>query len=114
MRLFAEHVTRLGYTAVTLDDLAHLAPHPLHEPDVADRIAFLRERFSPILRMLHGEFGLRVYLTSDVLPLTRALTEAMGDDETELAAFYQNLVRKALDGLDSPQSRRGRGCVQTW
>jgi hypothetical protein len=97
LRVFAERVARLGYNAVTLDDLAHLAPHALHEPEVAASIAFLRDRFSNISRMLHGELGLRVYLTSDVLPLTPALAAAMGDDEEELAAYYQNLVRATLD-----------------
>jgi hypothetical protein len=97
LRVFAEQVVRLGYNAVTLDDLAHLAPHPLHEPEVASRIAFLRDRFSNIFRMLRGEFGLRVYLTSDVLPLTPALEAAMGDDEEELSGYYQNLIRSALD-----------------
>jgi hypothetical protein len=94
---FAENVVRLGYNAVTLDDLAHLTPHPLHEPEVADRIAFLREKFSRLFRMLHGGHGLRVYLTSDVLPVTPALAAAMEDDPAALDCYYQNLVRSALD-----------------
>ena len=90
-----------GYNAVTLDDLAHLAPHPLHEPEVAERIAFLRGKFTRFFDMLHGEFGLRVYLTTDVLPMTPALSEALGDDPAELETYYQDLVRGILD--DFPQ-----------
>lgn len=42
LRTFAGQVKALGYNAVSLDDLAHLAPHPLHEPEVMERIAILR------------------------------------------------------------------------
>jgi hypothetical protein len=97
LNLFAENVTRLGYNAVTLDDLAHLAPHPLHEPEVADRIAFLRGKFSRLFRMLQGGHGLRVYLTSDVLPVTPALAAAMDDDPEALENCYRNSVRSTLD-----------------
>jgi hypothetical protein len=101
LREFARQVSAQGYNAVTLDDLAHLAPHPLHEPEVADRIAFLRGKFARFFDMLHGEFGLRIYLTTDVLPMTPALSEAMGDDPIRLETYYQDLVRGILD--DFPQ-----------
>ena len=39
LRTFARELAAQGYNAVTLDDLAHLAPHPLHEPEVAAQIA---------------------------------------------------------------------------
>ncbi len=101
LREFAGRIAAQGYNAVSLDDLAHLAPHPLHEPEVADRIALLRAKFTRIFDMLHGEFGLRIYLTSDVLPMTPALSDAFGDDPVELDNYYQNLVRGILD--DFPQ-----------
>ena len=101
LRQFASKVSAQGYNAVTLDDLAHLAPHPLHEPEVADRIAFLRGKFVRFFDMLHGEFGLRVYLTTDVLPMTPALASALGDDPAGLEAYYVGLVRGILN--DFPQ-----------
>ena len=101
LREFAGRIAAQGYNAVSLDDLAHLAPHPLHEPEVADRIALLRAKFTRIFDMLHGEFGLRIYLTSDVLPMTPALSDAFGDDPVEVDNYYQNLVRGILD--DFPQ-----------
>lgn len=101
LRDFARQVSAQGYNAVTLDDLAHLAPHPLHEAEVADRIAFLREKFTRFFNLLHDEFGLRVYLTTDVLPMTPALAAVMGDNPVELEAYYLGLVRKILE--DFPQ-----------
>ena len=101
LRDFASKVAEQGYNAVTLDDLAHLAAHPLHEPEVAERIAMLRGKFSRFFDMLHGEFGLRVYLTSDVLPMTPAISKALGSDLAGLETYYCNLVCGVLD--DFPQ-----------
>jgi hypothetical protein len=101
LREFARQVSAQGYNAVTLDDLAHLAPHPLHEPEVADRIDFLRRKFTEFFDMLHGEFGLKVYLTTDVVPMTPALSLVMGGNPAELEAYYVGLVRGILN--DFPQ-----------
>ena len=101
LRELAGKVLEQGYNAVTLDDLAHLAPHPLHEPEVAERIAFLRGKFERFFDMLHGEFGLKIYLTTDVLPMTPALSGALGDDPAVLDSYYRGLVCGVLD--DFPQ-----------
>lgn len=101
LRNFARQVSAQGYNAVTLDDLAHLAPHPLHEPEVAERIHFLRGKFAGFFDMLHGEFGLRVYLTTDVLPMTPAVAAAIADNPVELETYYVGLVRGILS--DFPQ-----------
>lgn len=101
LREFASQVSAQGYNAVTLDDLAHLAPHPLHEPEVAERIQFLREKFDRFFDLLQGEFNLRIYLTTDVLPMTPALSAVMGNDPAELESYYVGLVRGILD--DFPQ-----------
>jgi hypothetical protein len=101
LRVFAGKVSAQGYNAVTLDDLAHLAPHPLHEPEVAACIAGWREQFRRFFEMLQGEFGLRVYLTSDVLPMTQALANVMDGDAVALENYYHQLVVGILD--DFPQ-----------
>jgi hypothetical protein len=101
MRAFAAEVAGLGYNAVTLDDLAHLAAHPLHEPEIAAGIVVFRERFTRLFDMLTEEFGLKIFLTSDILPLTPALAVALGDDTAALEAYYVSLVEMVLD--DFPQ-----------
>jgi hypothetical protein len=101
LRGFARQVSAQGYNAVTLDDLAHLAPHPLHEPEVADRIALLRGKFTRFFDILNLEFNLKVYLTTDVLPLTPSLALALGDHPAELECYYVGLVRGILN--DFPQ-----------
>ena len=37
---FAEKARHLGFNAVTLDDVAHLVPHPDYEPELRERTAF--------------------------------------------------------------------------
>ena len=95
LRRFAGRVAEAGYNAVTLDDLAHLAPHPLHEPEVAAKIAVFREEFAQIFPIL-DEFGLRIYLTSDVLPVTPAIEEALGSSRRRLDDYYRGLVASLL------------------
>ncbi|MFN5737195.1 MAG: hypothetical protein ACK47H_01255, partial [Akkermansiaceae bacterium] len=101
MRDFANEVSKLGYNAVTLDDLAHLANHPLHEPEVAASIAYFRNQFSSLFDILTEEFGLKVFLTSDVIPLTAAIEESLSHDKLELEKYYLSLVNQTLD--DFPQ-----------
>jgi len=101
MRNFASEVSALGYNAVTLDDLAHLATHPLHEPEIAADIAFFRTQFSSLFDLLTKEFGLKVFLTSDVIPLTPAIEQSLSDKKSEFENYYLTLIQNTLD--DFPQ-----------
>ena len=101
MRHFAREVSALGYNAVTLDDLAHLAPHPLHEPEIAADIAFYRGQFRTIFDILTDEFNLAIFLTSDILPLTPAIEASLAGKPDALEAYYISLVGGIL--ADFPQ-----------
>jgi hypothetical protein len=101
MRHFAREVSALGYNAVTLDDLAHLAPHELHEPQIAADIAFFRKEFATLFDILSEEFNLGIYLTSDVIPLTPAIESSLPGKTDVLEAYYISLVEGVL--ADFPQ-----------
>ncbi len=101
LRKLAGDVSAQGYNAVTLDDLAHLAPHPLHEPDVARQIAVFREKFRHLFDMLRDDFRLKIYLTTDVLPMTPAVAAGLGNNPARLDTYYHDLVCGVLD--DFPQ-----------
>lgn len=96
LRHFAAEVAKLGYNAVTLDDLAHLARHPLHEPEVAARIDVFREEFARLFPIL-AEAGLRVFITSDIIPVTPAVETAIGNHRARLDDYYCELVASLLD-----------------
>eukprot|EP00903_Cladosiphon_okamuranus_P004194 g4192.t1 len=101
LRDFAAEVKAIGYNAVTLDDLAHLATHTLHEPEIAAEIAFYRKKFAEIFTMLTTEFQLQVYLTSDIIPLTPAIDREYQGNPKGLEDYYISLVQQLLD--DFPQ-----------
>lgn len=101
VKRFAGGVAALGYNTITFDDLAHLSPHPAHEPEVAERIAAFREEFARVFDLVKAEAGLRILLTSDVLPSTPALDAALGDDPAVLETCYRERVRAVL--RDFPQ-----------
>lgn len=101
LRHLAHEITTLGYNAITLDDLAHLATHPLHEPEIAANIAFFRKQFTTIFDTLTSEYGLKIFLTSDILPLTPAISQALGNHQEKLEAYYLSLITGILD--DFPQ-----------
>lgn len=101
LREFATNVTRLGYNAITLDDLAHLAPHLSHEPEVRDRIQVFREEFSKLFDLLRVEFDVKIFLTSDVIPFTPAVDKALPPDRKVWEEYYRGLVCGVLD--DFPQ-----------
>ena len=101
IRHFAKEVSQLGYNAVTLDDLAHLATHPLHGQETKDRIAFFRKRFGKIFNIIREEFDLKVFLTSDIIPLTPEIEKSLGENTAALEEYYLALVTQTLD--DFPQ-----------
>lgn len=96
LRHFAGQVAAMGYTAVTLDDLPHLAPHPLHPPELAARIAVFREEFAALFPIL-DEFGLKIYLTSDIIPLTGEIDAAIGHDRAALEDYFSEMIDRVLD-----------------
>ena len=91
MACFVREVAAAGFTAVTLDDLAHLAPHPRHEDEVAARISVFREEFAVLFKIIR-EAGLAIYLTSDVLPVTPAIDAALGGDRAKMEELYRDMV----------------------
>lgn len=101
LRRFATAAKADGYNTVTLDDLAHLAPDPRHEPEIAERIAVFRAEFGRLCDLLKNECGMRILLTSDVLPATAAVEVALGADKAEWEKYYHALVARTLD--DFPQ-----------
>lgn len=101
LRRFAGEATSAGFNAVSCDDLAHLALHPALEPDVAASIKVFREEFTALFDLLKYEFGLGIFLTSDVLPTTAAVLDVLGDSPVALDAYYRDLIRNVLD--DFPQ-----------
>lgn len=96
METFAGRVAALGYTAVTLDDVAHLADHAWYEPEVRARIAALRAEFRPLIGLLRAR-GLQVFVTSDFLTTSAAVDARLGRKRDAGIAWYRELLAGFLD-----------------
>jgi len=92
---FCRRVSAIGYNAVSLDDLAHLADHEAIETPVRNRIAVLREEFSRLFEIA-GRHGLAVYITTDIVSYTPAIREFVGNSRSKTTAFFRELVDRFL------------------
>ncbi len=72
LEAFAQRVSRIGFNAVSLDDVSHLADHEWYEPEVRQRIARYREEFRQCFATLQSH-GLAVYVTMDYFSATAGL-----------------------------------------
>ncbi len=100
MDVFCSKVAALGYNAVSIDDVAHLARSEYYEAEVADTIETHRQRYARLLEVIK-QHGLRVYLTMDVLSYTPALYQAIGSNIGPVSGFIRQLLTGFLD--DFPQ-----------
>jgi hypothetical protein len=91
---FAERVSAEGFNAVSLDDVAHLAHHPLYENEARASIAALRTEFRGLFALLRDR-GLAIYVTMDVLSYTPALRAEIGGSQRRARRF----LREILDGF---------------
>ena len=91
MAEFAERVSAIGYNAVSLDDLAHLADHPWYESDVREKISVYREEFRRIFEILRAR-DLSIYITLDVMFYTPALKERLGTSTRSITGFLSGLI----------------------
>ena len=91
MRLFSRRVRAMGYNAVSLDDVAHLADHPWYEEEHRSSVRILQEEFRRLFALISSE-GLAIYLTMDVLSFTPALRLRLGQDHNKIAVFVRELL----------------------
>lgn len=88
---FATKVTAIGYNAVSLDDLAHLADHPWYEPEIRSDIAAWREEFRAVFALLRS-YGLRVFITADYLTTSAAINARIGNSAEKQTAWFTELI----------------------
>lgn len=92
----ADQVAEMGYTGVTLDDLAHLTPHPAHDSETNGRLEFFAIQFDRLFEILKAR-QLEAWITSDVLPLTPSAAARIGKSHTARNAYYRELVQQFFE-----------------
>lgn len=96
METFARETAALGFNAVTLDDVAHLADHEWYEPEVRERIRAFREEFRILFGLLR-EKDLKIFITSDYLTTTTAIDQRLGKNPNAARAWYRDLLENFLE-----------------
>jgi hypothetical protein len=94
----ANEARRLGFNALTLDDVAHLAPHPWHGAELNAKLVVFREEFTALIRMVH-RLGLAVFLTTDAIPLSAGVLAASGGRRGVLDNWFHEILTDVLDLL---------------
>ncbi len=92
---FAERVRAIGFNAVTLDDVAHLADHEWYEPEVRCLIAQYREEFRKCFALLTG-MGMKVYVTMDYFSATPGLRAELIKRDVTSIEFVAPLMDQFL------------------
>ena len=98
MQEFTQRVAAIGYNAVSLDDLAHLADHPWYEPAIRARIAVFRAEFQRLFEIIQTQ-GLALYITTDVFSYTAALKQRLGNSTHKITAFLCELIDQFFTGF---------------
>lgn len=87
----AGRVAALGYNAVTLDDLAHLADHPWLEAGLRERNAVFRAEFRQLFAIAR-DHGLQVFITTDYLTTSPAIDARLKGDASASRAWFREVI----------------------
>lgn len=99
---FVAETARLGFNAVSLDDLAHLTDHAFYAASLRRRIAAYREEFGALFALAQ-DAGLAVYLTTDIAFFNPALDAVLARDDERIAHFLATAAERLF--LEFPAVR---------
>ena len=91
METFCAGVRKTGYNAVSLDDVAHLVQHPWLEPEINRNIGLFREEYRALFLIIK-RYGLKIFLTMDVLSFTPRLKERINNRKDISFLFLKEQV----------------------
>jgi hypothetical protein len=99
-RRLCSHAVACGANALSLDDVAHLVPHPLYPAPLAAKIDAYRAEFGALFDIA-ADHGLRVFVTTDVLYSTPELDAVIGRSDRRAIELLAGACARLLD--DFPQ-----------
>ena len=102
MESFAKKVSLEGYNSISLDDVAHLAKDPWLSDEVNELIDIYRSEYREIFSIC-TKHKLDIYLTMDVLSLTRDLKDELRGNRENALAFFMRQIENVLTSF--PQIR---------
>lgn len=88
---FARNVSVMGFNAVSLDDVTHLADHEWYAPELRAKIAVFREEFGRCFQVIQAH-GLAIHLTMDFF----SCAQTIRDRVTNPAEFIRDQLDRFL------------------
>ena len=92
---FCGKVAAMGFNAISLDDVTHLAEHPVYELDVRARILRWRAEFRRCFEIAR-QHGLQVFVTMDVFSATPAVRDHLEKTHGSIDDFLSALLTDFL------------------
>ena len=111
MREFVGRVRAHGYNTVTLDDVAHVTPHPSYSAELFARVERLADEMRRIIEIIQSA-GLRVLMTTDVVPMAGGLDEKLGGNRQKVSEYFRSMLESFLQRfpeVDGVVLRMGEG-----
>lgn len=93
---FVKSAAEIGFNAVTLDDVAHLAPRPEYPDSLNARIGDYRDAYARFFEIAQAH-GLTPYVTSDVMYYAQAGHGFPGGRPSEFVPVLSDACREVLE-----------------
>lgn len=108
---FCRRVSAIGFDAISIDDVAHLADHEWLEPEVRSKINRYQKEFRRLFEIAESH-GLRVFVTMDVFAATPGLLERLEAEKVKPNDYLAALLRRFFEAFPNVKgviSRVGEG-----
>jgi hypothetical protein len=95
-RIICQRAREAGFNALSVDDLAHLFDHPDYPAGLRQRINAYQDEFSALFTIA-AEYGLAVYVTTDIMFHHPAIDARCGRRTSRLSRFMAEAMADLFD-----------------
>ncbi|WFB35781.1 hypothetical protein P3T73_16640 [Kiritimatiellota bacterium B12222] len=96
--IFCDRAAEMGYTGITLDDMAHMVPHEDYEAEINDKIQVYVSYYRKWIACARAR-GFKVFITTDFLFTTPASEKKMGWSYGAKVKWFRRLLRSFFDSF---------------
>lgn len=103
LTIFLERVVKMGYNAISLDDVAHLVNFDWYPSELQQKIREYQKEYGTLIALAR-DLGLKVFVTTDLMFFNSWIDEQTGDQDDAILevlreAFTQLFTNFPVDGI---------------
>jgi len=101
----------LGYNTITIDDVVHLTQYDQHSAEIQEKIGVFSVEMNKVFDLIRSH-GMRILVTSDVIPLSKQQDKEFAGDLEKMEAWFYDLIEtfiKQYPQVDGVVIRLGEG-----